>query len=335
MFNFLYFQVLKNPSRPTAKGNFWTVNTTTIPRDLMARQNTHVSRVVQDNGFSYRKDLTEVFDCRTGNIKVDIPLSLFKGADLIEEPAVIMERLLLEPKSDGEAMRINDGRMGKIYSLVDMFNQEDFVDGRFSPNGPQTALSWPGVADKSRNVSPQLRKAASVSPSVKVESPQTPVHPIGSLPLQNEMLARALAGQLPPTQLPLIHALYNNYLHMTGTNQPSALTDSVFPRDKLTLDSQQSSGVAMNNGIGFETPESVSDDESRKWNGEELRSSPEVSPKSTLTPEPALRTPAMYNHPSPERNDYTPPAVNEKLPRGTLKGLFTAYKAWPLEIGKI
>ena len=327
----LFFQVLKNPSRPTAKGNYWTVNTGTIPRDLMARQNTHVSRVVQDNGYSYRKDLTEVFDCCSGKIKIDIPQNLFNGTDLIKEPATVMDRLLLEPKN-GEPMHPNDGRLGKIYSLVDMFNQDEFIEESQSrPNSGQST-NWPD--QKPCNFSPQPRGGVTTASVNKMENNRSTNAP-SPYPQHNEMLGRALAGQA--RSLPLIQALYNNHFLMTGLNNSVPPTNTRQIPANL-LGNYRSSGVnsvASSSASPFDASDSGSEDEARKWNQEEARSAPEQNRDPSGFPY-MLRNPGlMYGQPSHERHNFSTTMITEeapKPPQATVKGLFTAFSTRPLEI---
>ena len=324
------FQVLKNPSRPTAKGNYWTVNTSVIPRDLLARQNTHVSRDVQDHGLSLRKDLTEIFDCRSGNIKVDIPQSLFKGSDLIDQPALVMERLLLEPKDGGEPMIPNDGRFGKIYSLVDMFNQEDFLEDISRPNSGPNPSSWPDSGSKRRTFSPLPQRPLSAS---KIEQRQRGSPPV-ALPSHNELLARALTGQIPPTSLPLIQALYNNYLqNFNGMGQLGLPANCVPSLGILPGSYRSQSGagsVTSRNGSPSDSSDSGSDDEARKWGREEAQSSPPTVFPSLINSAALLR-----GQQSPDLLQFSTSLNNDEAPRGrqgTVKGLFAAFSARPLEI---
>ena len=304
----------------------------------MARQNTHVSRVVQDNGYSYRKDLTEVFDCRSGKIKVDIPQSLFKGADLIAEPAAVMDRLLLEPKNDGESMRPNDGTLGKVYSLVDMFNQDEFLEDNLArpSSGGHVATSSSDSTIKGRNYSPLPHDSSGVSSSGKVE-PSRNGDLLGTFPQHNELLARALSGQIQ-SSFPLIQVLYNNYLHLNGINQfgvPSSIAQTA---TSLPANFRSQSGVGSvtsSNGSPFDTSDSGSDDEARKWGHEETRSNIEQNLRSGSFPS-ALHNSGFSNRRlSPERRAFSSAIISEEIPKvrqGTVKGLFTAFSAQPLEI---
>lgn len=62
-------QVLRDPSRPQSKGNFWTVDINKIPAEQFRRQNTKVSRAVPP-GYGYALDLRDIFDVYTGQIKI-------------------------------------------------------------------------------------------------------------------------------------------------------------------------------------------------------------------------------------------------------------------------
>ncbi|XP_076817642.1 uncharacterized protein LOC143463139 isoform X1 [Clavelina lepadiformis] len=126
--NECFVKVLKNPYRPTAKGNYWTVNITAIPHELLLRQNTLVSRFAQDSGFRFRKDLTEIFDLSTGQVKIDMPRRMLSGTGLIDDPATVMEALLLEQKKDDEPVCPIPALTGKVYSLLDIFVQDDVHD---------------------------------------------------------------------------------------------------------------------------------------------------------------------------------------------------------------
>jgi len=141
-------QVLKNPYRPTAKGNYWTVNVSAIAPDLLQRQNTLVSRYAQDSGFRYRKDLTEVFDLSNGNLKIGIPRRLFKSGLLIEDPAAIMEALLLEDAASEDGTNVCPVK-GRLFSLEDLFNQDDFVDDDVLRH-QQCSNRWSGRAPRGR-----------------------------------------------------------------------------------------------------------------------------------------------------------------------------------------
>jgi len=66
--NKCFRKVIQDPSRPNSKGNYWTVDLDLIPPDKLKRQNTFVSRNVAP-GFSYARDLTEIFDLNTGQLK--------------------------------------------------------------------------------------------------------------------------------------------------------------------------------------------------------------------------------------------------------------------------
>lgn len=96
----------------------------------MTRQNTLVSRFVQDSGYNYRKDLTEVFDSNNGNIKINVPQHLQNGSNLIDDPALIMETLLLEPKSDDEPSRpqVVVSENGETFSLYHLFGSDNTLD---------------------------------------------------------------------------------------------------------------------------------------------------------------------------------------------------------------
>lgn len=135
--NECFVKVLKNPYRPTAKGNFWTVNLNSIPHELLLRQNTLVSRYAQDSGYRYRKDLTEVFNLRTGALKVPVPRHLLKNAEhpemsmLCDDPAAVMEAILLEETDEDEMNNYNDKISPEIrqFTLEDLFNQgQDYED---------------------------------------------------------------------------------------------------------------------------------------------------------------------------------------------------------------
>ena len=310
---------MKNPSRPTAKGNYWTVNTSTIPRDLLARQNTQVSRQAQDIGFSYRKDLTEVFDCQSGRIKIDIPLSLFKGVGLIEDPGAVMQRLLLEPKCDGEAARPNDGRSGRLYSLVDLFDQEDIVDECLR-NVVGQSLQYDGGIVKpaistSNNSTHQIRNmtSAGVFPSNDVEKQQQAYPP-------NEALGRALTGGIPSFgQYPFLQAVYNNTLQMglPSQNQPRGLSPAFSPKTEMR-----------------KTAENDFEDESLS----SLRASVDavVAPVG-VKPSGAMQASNLDQNFSccraySEGRELSK-RENDQHHAATLKGLFTAFSTRPLEIG--
>nr|XP_039264726.1 uncharacterized protein LOC120340517 [Styela clava] len=131
--NECFVKVLKNPYRPTAKGNFWTVNLSSIPHELLLRQNTLVSRYAQDSGYRYRKDLSEVFDLRTGALKVSVPRHLLRESGdsnmsaLSEDPAAVMEAILLEETSEDESNDYKDKISPEVrqFTLEDLFNQQE------------------------------------------------------------------------------------------------------------------------------------------------------------------------------------------------------------------
>lgn len=142
--NECFVKVLKNPYRPTAKGNFWTVNLNSIPHELLLRQNTLVSRYAQDSGFRFRKDLTEVFDLRTGALKVPVPRHLLKDEDdpeasmLSDDPAAVMEAILLEGTGDDDLNDFKEKISPDVrqFTLEDLFHQcEDNEDDSLLQNG--------------------------------------------------------------------------------------------------------------------------------------------------------------------------------------------------------
>lgn len=128
--------MLKNPYRPTAKGNFWTVNLNSIPHELLLRQNTLVSRYAQDSGYRYRKDLTEVFNLRTGALKVSVPRHLLKNAEqprlsmLCDDPAAVMESILLEETEEDDIHDASDkiSPDQRQFTLEDLFAQSHETD---------------------------------------------------------------------------------------------------------------------------------------------------------------------------------------------------------------
>ncbi|XP_009861630.3 uncharacterized protein LOC100179778 [Ciona intestinalis] len=221
--NECFVKVLKNPYRPTAKGNYWTVNITAIPHELLLRQNTLVSRYAQDSGFRYRKDLAEVFDLVTGRVKTGIPSHLFNGVKLVEDPAAVMEALLLEEKSDDEGsipIRSNHG----VYSLEDMFNQDDFIEedllrqhqnhgnsnNRWSAKSRQRASQ---AASKLSGNSPTFSTPTSYQQYItSIESQKLAAHMLrtstaNSILAQKDLLSKAL-GQHKLNCLPLLQNYY-------------------------------------------------------------------------------------------------------------------------------
>lgn len=112
------------------------MNLNSIPHELLLRQNTLVSRYAQDSGYRYRKDLTEVFNLRTGALKVPVPRHLLKNADhpemsmLCEDPAAVMEAILLEETDEDEMNSYNDKISPEMrqFTLEDLFNQGDDYD---------------------------------------------------------------------------------------------------------------------------------------------------------------------------------------------------------------
>jgi len=240
---------LKNPYRPTAKGNYWTVTTSVISRDLLTRQNTLVSRFAQDTGYSYRKDLTEVFDSVSGSIKITIPQHLLNGTELIDDPAAVMEALLLEPKSDeDQTTRINvmSNPSGKTYSLVDLFDQEDCLDddiGKRQPYGTG-ANKWLDKAPKIRknSVSSKPVPVAQVSPqqsypisassyTEKVESSHVVVEMLRNAMVnprsitqsqsQQQLLTQAISASGQVSTLPLLLNICNSVQQASFTVRPS------------------------------------------------------------------------------------------------------------------
>lgn len=126
------FKVLKNPFRPTAKGNYWTINLSSIPHELLLRQNTLVSRYAQDSGYRYRKDLSEVFDLSTGEIKVKIPCHLInqnairnRRSPLVDDPAAVMEAILLEETDDDNNSQNIQYDETTRFTLQDLFSQDE------------------------------------------------------------------------------------------------------------------------------------------------------------------------------------------------------------------
>nr|CAB3263361.1 uncharacterized protein LOC778613 [Phallusia mammillata] len=253
--NECFVKVLKNPYRPTAKGNYWTVNVTAIPHELLLRQNTLVSRYAQDSGFRYRKDLTEVFDLVNGNLKVGIPHYLFDGTDLVDDPASVMEALLLEEKTDDDSshpLPLNS----RVYSLEDMFNQDDFLEEdmlrqhQHHNNGGR----WSNKAAKRANTQSKSLAAAAALPTRVTTSTPSPAsfqHYINSIEsqkmalqmmqnpnptvapanpqmlTQQEILSKALSGQMPNLGcLPLLQ----NYYAKNQTQTVEAPQNNVAPK---------------------------------------------------------------------------------------------------------
>uniref|UniRef100_H2ZI64 Fork-head domain-containing protein n=1 Tax=Ciona savignyi TaxID=51511 RepID=H2ZI64_CIOSA len=199
--NECFVKVLKNPYRPTAKGNYWTVNITAIPHELLLRQNTLVSRYAQDSGFRYRKDLSEVFDLISGRVKTSIPRHLFNSGKLISDPAVVMEALLLEEKSDDESPTTNNYDV-TTYSLEDMFNQDDFLEeDMLRQHQNNNSNRW---SNKARQRANQAKLAVPCLPNPtsqqqymnNMEPHKLAAQMIGSNPIfaQKELLSKALSN---------------------------------------------------------------------------------------------------------------------------------------------
>ena len=336
-------KVLKNPKRPTAKGNYWTVNTNVIPRDLMARQNTQVSRLVQDSGFNYRKDLTDVFDCHSGNIKVNIPLSLFEGSKLIDDPAAIIERLLLEPKSDDEATRPNQDRCGKIYSLVDVFEKENVGEESCArPGDPGRVSFWQESKQNNRNASPKssanqelptLLPAAlaySMDSQQLLKMQQTHNASASSsssiFPSQSDFLAKSWPSQVSAmSHLPLFQAMYNSSLQANGFSPSSMLRSSgIAP----SFNADQSPNSVGSEKALSDASESFSDEELRRQNAEDYRS-------SGLAP-PQIMSKMTQSASSPDQRRLSPHGGNDAIKTPILRGLFTAAFSSPqIEAGKL
>ena len=194
----------------------------------MTRQNTLVSRVIQHSGYNYRKDLTEVFDSVSGNIKIAVPEHLLNGRDLADDPAAVMEALLLESKSDDtSSSRLNASYNSsrRTYSLVDMFDQDDCFDDESSKRqayGTAAASKWldKTVKNKKNNFSTKpmhqpaiLSESTSTSFAKNVDSPNLVV----------EMLRNAskLINPLHTTQNQVQQNLLTQT--MTAASQVSAL----------------------------------------------------------------------------------------------------------------
>ena len=202
----------------------------------MTRQNTLVSRYVQDSGYNYRKDLTEVFDCITGNIKIKIPSHLLSGTDLIDDPAVIMEALLLEPKGEEDSLRNNVPNLsGRKYSLVDMFDQNDGLDDDISRRQTYGTASgkWTDKATKSRRNSLPANSIPVTQSSNQLvlpihsavpsfaENPESLklieiirnasklMNPLTTVPPQNGLLSQAM-NTTSPAALPLFLTMCNS-----------------------------------------------------------------------------------------------------------------------------
>ena len=263
--------MLKNPYRPTAKGNYWAVNTETIPRDLMTRQNTLVSRFVQDSGYNYRKDLTEVFDNISGKINVKIPPHLLNGTELINDPAAIMEALLLESKGDEETALQESAATGaspKVYSLVDLFIHEEVLDedlfrhsngtGRtkWAEKGSKTGQS---VNTRSHPLAQQLEQTAATTNANTVDSQHQQLvlemlksaskhfNPLnyGQHSVQKELLTDIISST-NHVSLPVLLTLCNNAQQIQQVYKTSTPGSSVQQVPKRENDDSRASVAVVN-----------------------------------------------------------------------------------------
>ena len=81
--NDCFRQILRDPSKPNGKGNFWTVSVEEISGEMYKRQNTSVAYQAPE-GKTYVADLRQVYDFYAGMPKMGIeydpnnPLSLFE-----------------------------------------------------------------------------------------------------------------------------------------------------------------------------------------------------------------------------------------------------------------
>lgn len=310
------------------------MNTNVIPRDLLARQNTHVSRGVQDNGFSYRKDLTDVFDCHTGNIKVNIPISLFDGTKLIDDPALVIEKLLLEAKVGDEGARPNDGRSGVIYSLVDVFEKENTADENHTRLGETGRPSPRQERQGSRNSSPKsIQELPTLVPPVlsypKIVDPQQllKMQQNGSnsfFSSQSNASPKTWSSHVPAiTHLPLFQAMYNSSMQANGFTQ----SDLLKATSRSSLD--QSLNSVGSDKSSSDASESYSDEEVRKMNVDDYRQARRAtSDRATVV---------ARSDSSPVHRGFSslPADDSIKVAAPMVRGLFTAAFSSPIDAGKL
>ena len=204
------------------------MTTSVISRDLLTRQNTLVSRCVQDSGYNYRKDLTEVFDSVSGIIKIAIPQQLLNGTGLIDDPAAVMEALLLEPKGDEDSnSRLNAASKstGKVYSLMDLFDQDDCLDDDVSKR-----QAYGTGASKWLDKTAKYRRNSLSSKPVPVQADTQETFPVSALPFDKnikpsnevlEVIRNSMINSLSVSQSQSQHHLVPQ--GMTATNQVSSL----------------------------------------------------------------------------------------------------------------
>ena len=214
----------------------------------MTRQNTLVSRFVQDSGYNYRKDLTEVFDHENGDIKVEVPRHLRNGSHLIDDPALVMETLLLEPKVDDDAARppaVAD-TSGKTFSLVHLFGTDDFADDdarytsgkwyektirsrqSFPTSKATTSFSQfsptpPAISTSPSSVTQQFEKPVNSNSLVMkiLKSASRTVQPSDGSSCTSQNDALATGGSMSTTALPLLLSFINNsQLSAANVNEP-------------------------------------------------------------------------------------------------------------------
>lgn len=211
------------------------MNVSAIPHELLLRQNTLVSRHAHDTGFRYIKDLNNVFDLTSGQVKIRMPAHLVIAGRLIEDPAAVMEALLLEDKFEEGYEKLSGDK--RVFSLEHMFYKDDLTECHRISKDTNCGKMKPSTIPQLIQVAPHMIKSSPLfymrpPPNQQMNSFNTPQTDASTLVRELSNSQPSSSNAAAQSGFNYVEMLQRYYETISKRNQLSASAQNSTPQNQ-------------------------------------------------------------------------------------------------------